>query len=734
MTPFSDKKSIPGNKSSLRFPAAGILVTSLVTSSIFVPSIVIAEEKGREHRNSQPAIEEITVTSRRREESLQDVPDSITAFSASAIKSAGIDHVSDFVQLTPNITLREAFRAGVTFITMRGITTGQQGWAPVSFVVDGVPVASLDAINQGALVEIERIEVLKGPQGALYGAGAIAGAINVITRKPGNEFEGGGKLSYAKGNDFKGSFSVSGSIKEDKVLYRLDVYHRDTDGLIDSTDDTDLDFETQSDVRGRLVFDSGDVSVDVRGHYGDVEAGAAMQELLPTGATGLDLLDDFDHSPGIARGIIGVEDRSFAEASVKIEWETDIGTITSVSGYSDIKQNLFGTVSWNRPPALSFCGPVGGIGEAPDCFQRLGDDIEAFTQDLRISSSSDQSVRWMAGLSYLRREAVNLLRVGEAAITPNGKVGPGINPFLNSVFERNDRFFGIYGQANIDISNQIELTLAGRWDENKFDATQYETRERNTPVPVLTPDGLVTTQGEVDSEFQPKAQLSYAWTDDIMTYVTVAKGFRTGFFNTGNLTEPETTWNYEFGFKTTLMDRRVRANGSIFYIDYSNQQFSRIVPPPKIRETDNIPETRIKGLELEVVAAPIENLSVSFGLGYLDAEVADGTDSPFTPDYTLNLGLEYSHPLLNSEWDAIYRVDYRRQASQFLERNNRFEIEEKDYLNMRLSFENEKLRITAFADNILNSRQPNEINEFPFGFIRVVNKPRSYGIEAAFRF
>lgn len=121
-------------------------------------------------------LETITVTARRKAESLQDVPDSIRAYSAEVLEAAGVRDVSGFVALTPNVTLRESFRQGQTYLTVRGITTGQQGWAPVTYVVDGVPVGSTDSINTGALVGIERIEVLKGPQGALYGAGAIAGS------------------------------------------------------------------------------------------------------------------------------------------------------------------------------------------------------------------------------------------------------------------------------------------------------------------------------------------------------------------------------------------------------------------------------------------------------------------------------------------------------------------------------------------------------------------------------
>lgn len=129
------------------------------------------------------------------------MPDPLTAISAQTIENAGIQKVADFVRTTPNVTFRETFRQGASYMTVRGITTGQGGWAPVTYVVDGVPAGSMDTITLGALIGVERIEVLKGPQSALYGAGAIAGAINVVTQAPADVFEGEGRLEYGAYDD-----------------------------------------------------------------------------------------------------------------------------------------------------------------------------------------------------------------------------------------------------------------------------------------------------------------------------------------------------------------------------------------------------------------------------------------------------------------------------------------------------------------------------------------------------
>jgi len=676
-------------------------------------------------------LEEIVVTSRKRAENLQAVPDAITAFDSVAIENAGIDDVQDFIDLTPNISMRETFRAGVTFITIRGITTGQQGWAPATYVVDGVQASSLDAINQGALVDIERIEVLKGPQGALYGAGAIAGAINIVTKKPTNEQEISLKASYGNGNDIKLSGAVSGPLVKDKVLFRLGGYYRNTDGLIKSTDDVDLDFEEQISVRGRLIFDLEDITLDLRASYSDITAGAAAQELV----TSADLLDVFDTpaAPGPARGIVGEEKRRFVELSAKIDWETEYGTFTSVSGYSDINQDLFGSATWAKPPTNSIFGfPVGNPGDDfADSFQDLSDNFESFTQDIRFASNSDQRLRWMVGMSYLDRKVLNLLSVG-GLLQGTERVEANLVRFLNRPDVRNDKAWGFYGQANYDITDKLELTMALRYDKNNYDSTQYTDLTLETVVP--TPDGIATLEASND-KWQPKIQLAYQWNDDVMTYATYAEGFRYGFFNTGNLTAPESTKNFEVGFKSMLAEGRVRLNGALFHIDYSDQQFTSIIGEAPFRLTTNVPESNINGGELELVALIAEGLELSGGLGITDAKLLGGLRSPSTPDYSVNLAVSYSTQITD-EWDVFTRVDYRRQGSFIIidGGGTRFEVSEKDYVNAAVKFRNDKWSIGIYANNLFDERQANDFGFLGIGYVRSNSLPRSYGIEASINF
>lgn len=684
---------------------------------------------------SAPADGEIIVTARKRVENLQDVPDSIRVLTARTLEAAGVRDVSSFVALTPNVTLRESFRQGQSYLTIRGITTGQQGWAPVTYVVDGVPAGSNDSINTGALVGIERIEVLKGPQSALYGAGAIAGAINIVTREPGDRLSGEVVAGYGRKDDRKLIGSLSTPLGE-AVGLRLDGYYHKGDGLQEDQTGRGLNFDRTIDVRARTIIKLDPLKIDLRAHHVDIRAGAAFQELLPAGDAGVALIDDFDNSPGLRRGIVGVENRNLDEASGKLDLDLGGVVVTSITAFSDLKQNLFGTTSWNAPPAASFCGPVGGVGQAPDCTQASVDNFRTFSQDLRLSSDGSGPVQWLIGGSMLDRHAVNALTVGPGMLGADGRVVAGNAPFLNRADRNRDHFRGVYGQVIWNLTQALQVTGALRYDRNKYSSRQFTDTTLTTVVPVTGPDGgPIETQHAKDSAWQPKVQVSYRWSPAIMTYATVAKGFRSGFFNTGNLTRPETTWNYEGGVKTNFWDNRIVANLSVFHIDYSNQQFTSIIPTPPYRATSNIPKTRINGLELDTSARIADGLDAGVSLGVTDSKVRGDpeTHGPFTPKFTSNVFVGYDREI-GSAITLGARVDYRHQSSQYLGRDDQFRIGAKDYVDLRASLGYANVKLTGFVRNLTDERQAFGFENTGFGYLRYNSNPRTYGAELAYKF
>ncbi|HEY0942063.1 MAG TPA: TonB-dependent receptor [Steroidobacter sp.] len=722
------------------FPATAVLLG--------MTGVVLADEPAQPQSMEPGAVlQTVVVTARRREENLQRVPDPVTAITADRIEAAGITQVEHFMSKVPNLTFRDGtgYRSGYAFISMRGIGNGQEGWAPVTFMIDGVPSSSLDSIKSGSLDDIERIEVLRGPQSALYGAGAIAGAINVVTRKPDDEFRARLRAAYANGNDRSVAGMVSGPLREELLRFQLQASYRDSDGLISSqSNGLDLDFEKKRKVAARFIYTpSANVELDLRGEYVREENGSTYQDKL----TSPDLIDDFGRDTRPRRRFPGEDDRELGNVSLRATFDFGNASLISVSGYSDIQQEIESSLCYDDPddPAIDdpslpglqascLLGPAFGSSAGPgqpidDLFSGV-DDLQTFTQDLRIVSNGDGRIRWLAGASYLHRKSLN--GFDASWILPPDNSLLTLFPLWNG---KKDEWWGVYSQISGDLTDRMELTVAARYDENDYTNTTYTDRHKTTIVQVPDENGvLVNSQQESANKVQPKVQLSYRWTPDLMTYATWSKGFRAGFFASGGFTRPESTRNIEIGLKSTLFGDRMVANLSAFHIDYSDQQFSTVIPQPPYRQPVTLPETDIDGVEFETSIVLSSAVSLDAGFGYLDSRDVEGFRSPFAPKFTGNISLNTRHPLAG-EWFAIGHVDYRHNSSMYLGRNETSRIPSKDFVDARLGVESDNWRVVAFSRNLFSTRQSEvEVPQLAGGYPRISNKPRSYGIEFTYSY
>lgn len=663
-------------------------------------------------------IEVIEVTARKNLESLQDVPDAVTAFTASEIESAHIENVGDVANLTPNLVIRQGFRAGVSYITMRGISTPQQGLPPVTFVVDGVQAGSMDFVNQD-LNNIERIEVLRGPQGALYGAGAMAGAINIITKAPEEEWSGSAKLQIAEGNDTSVNLNFSGGIT-DEIFGMVTGNVRSSDGLVDSSTGDDLDFVDSTQLSTRWQYLGDQFTADIRVAYSDYEQGAVMSDVIRTDPnitiseiSAIDI-DDFSIVRP-ERSFIGKEKREFFETILKLGYEFDSGlNLSWISSQQNVDQNLIADLDWSTASIF---------------LQDLTDDFEVTSHEFKLSNH-ENSYNWIIGAYYQEREVLNDLTI---RLEPEkGVVGSGI---FSQKDIKHDEINALFGQLSIDISEKLELTLAARYDSieyNTFRALGGYTGENGEPTNRLN---------NKDTSFQPKVSVSYDIDDELMVYSTYAKGFRPGFYNSGNLAKAENTENYELGFKSTLLDQRLQLNGAFFYIDYSNQQFSTIISEAPFRTTTNIPETEIKGFELEATYLISLSLRFTLGYGYTDAQIDElNVQSPNSPKNTLNLGLLHEVEL-NNNWFWENRLDYRFQ-DEIIHGTPDIPLygDEKNYVNFSTSLSNDNWRVTLFAENLTDELTPTEVSYIPnllgvpLGVVRSFTPGRKIGASLMYSF
>lgn len=670
--------------------------------------------------DTEPAatIEEVVVTARKRQESLQDVEESVTVLTEAAIENSRVESLRHVVDLTPNVLIRETFRSNETFITMRGISTAQGGLPSASFIVDGVQLGSNEFINQD-LFDIERIEVLRGPQGTLFGQGAIAGAINVITKAPSNEQNGMLKASYGNGSTGRLAGSFSTPLVEDRWFFRISGYGRSSDGLLQNARGENIDVSDGRSFRARLRYEGDNVNASLRASTGTASGGAAMQDRPVLGMDGNPVAPDDVDNPGPSSNIVGSEETSFDDLSLRIDYSLGSATLTSITGVGDAGQDVYGDGDFLAVDVV---------------FQDLSFRSDVFNQELRLVSDASGRSGWLAGLFYQERDELAEVFV---QFSPNSPVNPGIT-ILDQSNATTSESWAYFGQIEYDITDQTELTLGLRYDQD-----DQTTGDRKN---------LEATYAEASFEkLQPKIQLSWRASNDFMGYVSYSEGFRSGGFTQNDLFDNEETQNLEVGFKGALQNGSLLVNAAVFRVDYVNQQLSFVIfdEGRARRGVLNLEDTDINGAELQLIGRLHPDLRFDVGLGYVDSIVksadtsalemlgiatpVDGKRSPLVPELTLNIGLTYSRPV-GSGLMLLLHADYRRRGNYYFDPFNQIQTATKSFLSANLRLESDAWSVGLWGRNLGDARHATNISIGSSNRNRVQNQPRSFGVELAYRF
>ena len=612
----------------------------VVTGAMLLASEIAVAQTGAVAMASPTAVEEsgqlgeIVVTGRKREERLQDVPESITAFTAEAIEAAAIDNIRDVALNVPNFSISAAEQPGIVLINLRGVGQVRNGEPPVAVVIDGVQLNNVNQFTQD-LFDIERIEVLKGPQGAVYGRNAIAGAINIVTRQPTNEFEGMAEGTFGTGPDLRARAAVSGPIVADKLLFRIAGAVRDFDGDIENdTLNTEVNADESNSIRASLIATPAEgLRFDLRGSRTESHSGAAWYSFVPPGAQRVDLLP-------ITADILGEVDRYLHDASFKVDYAMSAATLTSISAYTRTKFTLNEDFDFTPFDFLS------GV-------QRFKSD--AWSQELRLTSNPG-AVNWMAGAYVLktdqRLDSELYARPGAGLVLFPFPI-PAPTLFSATRSTDDNLAYAAFGQVSLRPTEPFEIALGLRYDVD-------ERKQTDRALP-----GQPVYKESFDS-LQPKLTLSYALTDNANIYASAGKGFRSGGFNPNQriarVYEAERNLSYEIGFKTSLLDRLLTFNGAAFYTSVKDRQiylFDQLTGAQVI--TNPIPKSNIKGIELEVASRPAEGLDISLSGGLLDTEISeydssvfaglpaagnfDGNELPQVPRWSYAAALQYRIPV-----------------------------------------------------------------------------------------
>jgi len=626
---------------------------------------------------AQSAIDEITVTARKREENLQDVPVSVTALTFDTLQSQGITNVREVAELIPGLTFQESFGRRDDRPGLRGLTSiGDPSFgveSGVSIFIDGVYIAG-DSSTFG-LRDIERVEVVRGPQSALYGRNSYAGAINFVTRAPGDEVSGTVTGRAARYGEYEASAYVAAPIVpglSGSLFGRYYTYDGEYTNSFDNSDDVG-DEETIS-IAGALFAEPNErVSLRARVAYQEDDDGHipftmqvadtdfAGDGINPNGG------DDYfvGALPGAENNIVGPlnEDLLFTSG---MERET---IIVTARGDFDLGRGFSATLLggyYNEDRQTgSDSAPAGTIDSGLSLLPFDDQQLESFSLEARIDSPQDQRIRGSAGFFFFDEERNNITVNYEniASFTPVGprpdSVAEGLalgqtDPTNPSALEsgENDRGttnWAVFGLVAIDLLEQLTLTGEFRYAEDEKRITGFDSDE---PGVEQFPDKIT-----FDS-FNPRVILEYKATDDVLLYASVAKGNKPGGFNNNANRDPqpiltlfggdreptfgeETAWTYEGGAKTTWADGRLRINVSGYYSDVENAQLTQtyswcvglpspfcfFVPGGEFRagaNIINIPEVRVIGGELEVGASLNDYIDLNIGYAFTDSEIQRG--------------------------------------------------------------------------------------------------------------
>jgi iron complex outermembrane receptor protein len=707
-----------------------------------MPAIAAAQD------SEESADGDIIVTAQRQEQKLQDVPVSVTAFGSEQLRANNIETVADIALRTPGLAASAVDPINTNF-AMRGIgsapgiSQNAGGDPSVVVFVDGVYAGRGSTPDLDAL-DLERVEVLRGPQGTLFGKNAIGGLIQFVSRKPSADnsfyFEG----TY--GNyDRVGVVARGNMALTDKIYLSAGLSHKQRDGF-EFNETTGNDVNDLNLTTGRLALrlvptDTLDIILRADVSRQDQKGNPRHNNCDASFNGGVHCVG-INPDPRVVNAYIdGMIKRTIQSYSAEINLDLPFGTLTSLTALRKVDFQ-FETPFFSNP-----VNPPNQI-ESTD----FGDeDNKQFSQELRLAFDAfDGRLNGQTGLYYLKEDTDRIQGQIQDFATP---AISGIGIFPQSV---NARSFAIFGQLDYEIVPSLTATLGARmtWEKKSGRFAGYKGDDGpGVPPPLGTPAGYDVTASQKWKAFTPRFALNWKATDDVLLYASAARGYKSGGFQGLSGTaegastpyDPEFAWGYEVGAKTEWFDRRLRFNVALFQTDYSDLQVSQLVPLCCV-VVSNAAKAKIKGAEVEVLARPFEGFQLDGSYAWLDAKFTEysipgqaytGNRLPRSPKNKFNIGGQYEAPI--GDLSAKLRVDYSWVDDAFFEASN---IPQQlwpshENLDARLSIAgpDERWELSLWGKNLTDELVPTYVTYFgPYRQILTpYAPPRTYGVTMAFK-
>lgn len=730
----------------------GVATIAIATG---LPVIASAQQAPSSTEQSY-SIEEVTVTARRRQEAMQDVPLAVSAMGAEELRTQLITDISQVAAQVPSFTFQsqnalesEMFIRGVGSVRLNSATADPS----IGTFLDEIYIGRRGAATP-PIFDLERIEVLRGPQGTIFGKNVVGGAINMITAKPTQEFDAGASVALGNYSSVLAEGFVSGPIS-DRVSARLAINHESHDGYAHNVvRDEELEDLESTAVRGTLAWEISDtMRLTLTADASKTDSGGSSRHAV-----------DDPNVPGFGfiTPNISADPRTnyspyeqFANretSGVTARFEWDIGNLSLI--YLAGLRNGEGNIAWTQA----------GAGSPPsitDSTLRQYEDYQGLTQEIRLQSDPEKRLRWSTGLYYLKEEVQRHSRNTAISFLPGGPGSTrdtldGDNQYIAS---SETTSYGVFGEFEYDLMPNLTLSVGGRYttDEKKLDS-RAEILSLGLPGDLYSPAPLLEeyhiTPSQDWSEFTPRVGLQWKPTDDVLVYAAYSTGYKGGGWQgaspdaaaASKAYDPETATSWELGIKADWLNGRLRTNLAAFRTDFEDLQVELLDDVSLTLIVANAADALIQGVEFEVKARATHWLTLSASGSLIDAEYREYTDPlrgtsydgnriQRTPEYQFTLGGDVDLPITD-KLNFIASANYTYQDQMYWGPENTNRESGYGILNGRMGVTSVDGRwsLTVWGRNMNNELYRTSVIPFAGDEVSLFGAPKTYGLRLAVRY